>query len=91
MRQSYCRITYNGMEQGRATKGAAAAIKSRILSWSTGVLMHGGAYSTDELVSFKSKSRQSLLEEAKKISKEIMDGSYGSYSLTGTTSILHLH
>ena len=74
-----------GMEQGRATKGAAAAVKSRILSWSTGVLMHGGAYSTDELVSFKSKSRQSLLEEAKKISKEIMDGAYGSYSLTGTT------
>jgi hypothetical protein len=72
-----------GMEQGRATKGAAAALKSRILSWSTGELMHGG-YSSDELVSFKTKSRQSLLQEAKKIAKEIMDGQYGSYALTGS-------
>lgn len=74
----------SGMEQGRATKGAAAALKSRILSWSTGELMHGG-YSSDELVSFKSKSRQSLLQEAKTIAKAIMDGAYGSYALTGTT------
>lgn len=74
----------SGMEQGRATKGAAAALKSRILSWSTGELMHGG-YSSDELVSFKTKSRQSLLQEAKTIAKAIMDGAYGSYALTGTT------
>src|SRR5690606_36587526 len=72
------------MEQGRATKGAAAALKSRILSWSTGELMPGG-YSSDELVSFKSKSRQSLLQEAKTIAKAIMDGAYGSYALTVTT------
>src|SRR5690606_16271132 len=61
----------SGMEQGRATKGAAAALKSRILSWSTGELMHGG-YSSNELVSFKTKSRQSLLQEAKTIAKAIM-------------------
>ncbi len=73
------------IEQGRATKGAAAALKSRILSWSTGELMHGGN-STDELVSFKSKSRQSLLQDAKAMAKAIMSGTYGSYSLTGSTA-----
>ncbi len=72
------------MEQGSATKGAAAALKSRILSWSTGELMHG-AYSSDELVSFKSKSRESLLQAAKAAAKAIMDGTYGDYSLTGST------
>lgn len=75
----------DGIEQGRATKGAAAALKSRVLSWSTGELMHG-AYSTDELVSFKSKSRQSLLQDSKTIAKAIMNGTYGSYGLTGTTA-----
>ena len=72
------------MEQGRATKGAAAALKSRILSWSTGELMHGG-YSSDALVSFKTHSRNTLLTQAQTIAKEIMDGKYGDYSLTGST------
>jgi hypothetical protein len=72
------------IEQGRANKGAAAALKSRLLSWSTGELMHGG-YSTDPLVSFQSTSRQSLLTDAKTIAKAIMDGQYGSYALTGST------
>ncbi len=71
------------MEQGRATKGAAAALKSRILSWSTGELMHGG-YSSDALVSFSSHSRTSLLTQAQTIAKEIMDGKYGNYSLLGS-------
>lgn len=74
----------SGMEQGRATKGAAAALKSRILSWSTGILMHGG-YSSNPLISFQSHSRTSLLEAAKTIAKDIMDGKYGNYKLTGTT------
>ncbi|WP_167608749.1 RagB/SusD family nutrient uptake outer membrane protein [Maribellus sediminis] len=73
------------MEQGRATKGAAAALKSRILSWSTGELMHGG-YSSDALVSFKTHSRNTLLTQAQTIAKEIMDGKYGNYALTGTTN-----
>jgi starch-binding outer membrane protein, SusD/RagB family len=74
----------DGIEQGRATKGAAAALKSRILSWSTGILMHGG-YSSDPLVSFQSHSRESLLEQAKTAAKDIMDGTYGHYALTGST------
>ena len=76
--------TKDDMDQGRATKGAAAALKSRVLSWSTGELMHGG-YSTDPLVSFQSHSRESLLTQAQTIAKEIMDGNYGDYSLTGGT------
>ncbi|WP_340114034.1 RagB/SusD family nutrient uptake outer membrane protein [Maribellus mangrovi] len=77
--------TKDNMEQGRATKGAAAALKSRILSWSTGELMHGG-YSSDALVSFQTHSRSSLLTQAQTIAKEIMDGKYGDYSLTGSTN-----
>lgn len=76
--------TKDGIEQGRATKGAAAALKSRVLSWSTGVLMHG-EYSSDPLVSFQSHSRQSLLQDAQTVAKAIMDGTYGHYALTGTT------
>ena len=76
--------TKEEMEQGRATKGAAAALKSRILSWSTGELMHG-AYSDDPLVSFQTHSRESILGQAQTIAKEIMDGNYGDYSLTGST------
>ncbi len=77
--------TKEGMDQGRATKGAAAALKSRILSWSTGELMHDGNYSSDALVSFQSHSRESLLSQAQTIAKAIMDGTYGDYSLTGST------
>ncbi|PID91264.1 MAG: hypothetical protein CSA96_09300 [Bacteroidetes bacterium] len=73
------------IELGRATKGAAAALKSRLLSWSTGELMHGGG-SSDPLVSFSSHSRESLLQDAKTIAKAIMDGTYGLYALTGGTA-----
>ena len=76
--------TKDEMEQGRATKGAAAALKLRLLSWSTGELMHG-SYSSDPLVSFQSHSRESILTLAQTIAKEIMDRNYGDYSLTGGT------
>ncbi len=72
-------------EQGRANKGAAAALKSRILSWSTGTLMNGGYEASNSLVSFQSGSRTERLEAAKSAAKAIIDGTYGSYSLTGTT------
>lgn len=75
----------DGIEQGRATKGAAAALKSRILSWSTGILMNGGYEPDNPLVSFQSGSRTERLEAAKAAAKEIIDGKYGHYALTGTT------
>lgn len=73
------------IEQGRATKGAAAALKSRILSWSTGELMNGGYEASNPLVSFQSGSRTERLEAAKAAAKAIIDGTYGDYSLAGTT------
>jgi hypothetical protein len=72
-------------EQGRATKGAAAALKSRILSWSTGTLMNGGYQPSNELVSFQSGSLTQRLQDAKAAAKAIMDGTYGNYSLHGST------
>lgn len=77
--------TKDGIEQGRATKGAAAALKSRILNWSTGELMNGGYEASNALVSFQSGSRTARLEAARNIAKEIMDGAHGHYALTGTT------
>jgi hypothetical protein len=75
----------DGIEQGRATKGAAAALKSRILSWSTGILMNGGYEPNNPLVSFQNGSRTERLEAAKAAAKGIIDGNYGYYALTGTT------
>ncbi|WP_158862510.1 RagB/SusD family nutrient uptake outer membrane protein [Maribellus comscasis] len=72
-------------EQGRATKAAAAALKSRILSWSTGILMNGGYQPSNELVSFQSGSLSQRLQDAKAAAKAIMDGTYGDYSLHGST------
>ena len=73
------------IEQGRATKGAAAALKSRILSWSNGELMNGSYEASNSLVSFQSGSRTDRLEAAKTAAKAIIDGNYGDYSLTGST------
>ena len=75
----------NDIEQGRATKGAAAALKSRVLSWCTGELMNGGYEPSDPLVSFQTGTREARLKAAKQFAKEIMNGMYGHYTLTGTT------
>lgn len=75
----------DGVTQGRASKGAAAALKSRVLSWSTGILMNGGYEASNPMVSFQSGSQQARLEAAKSAAKAIMDGQYGAYALTGTT------
>lgn len=74
------------IEQGRATKGAAAALKSKLLSWSTGILVNGGYEPANPLVSFQQGSREARLRAAKNMTKEIMEGKYGHYSLTGGTS-----
>ncbi len=74
------------IEQGRATKGAAAALKSRLLSFVTGELMNGGYEASDPLVSFQEGSREQRLEAAKQAAKEIIDQNYGTYALAGNTS-----
>lgn len=73
------------IEQGRATKGAAAALKSRLLSFCTGELVNGGYESSNPLVSFQSGSRTERLQAAKAAAKAIMDETYGTYALTGST------
>lgn len=73
-------------EQGRATKGAAAALKSRLLSFVTGELMNGGYAGSNPLVSFQDGSRPQRLEAAKQAAKAIIDQNYGTYALTGNTN-----
>jgi len=75
-------------EQGRATQGAAAAVKARTLMFCASKLANGGNPSTagNELVSFPSGSQTSLLQAARDAAKDIMDGKYGAYALVGNTS-----
>lgn len=77
--------TKDGIEQGRATKGAAAALKSRVLSWASGELVNGGYEASNNLVSLGASGRDTRLKAAKDAAKAIMDGQYGHYALTGTT------
>ncbi|MDR0698477.1 MAG: RagB/SusD family nutrient uptake outer membrane protein [Tannerella sp.] len=74
------------MEQGRATRGAAGALKSRLLLFCSGKLMNGGYEPGNELVSFPAGSQTALLEAARDAAKDVMDGKYGSYALVGNTS-----
>jgi hypothetical protein len=71
--------------QGRATKGAAAALKSRLLSFVSGELTNGGYEPSNALVSLQGNSRNEKLLAAKNAAKDIMDGKYGRYALAGTT------
>ncbi len=72
------------IEQGRATKGAAAALKSRLLSFVAGELTNGGYEPSNSLVSFQDDNRRERLIAAKNAAKDIIDGKYGNYSLTGS-------
>lgn len=74
------------IDQGRATKGAAAALKSRLLSFVSGELTNGGYEPSNQLVSFQGNMRNQLLTQARNAAKDIMDGKYGQYQLTGTTT-----
>lgn len=71
--------------QGRATKGAAAALKSRLLSFVSGELTNGGYEPSNALVSFPGNSRNEKLLAAKNAAKDIIDGKYGRYALAGST------
>ena len=71
----------SGIDQGRATKGAAGALKSRLLSFVTGELMNGTFNAGNDLVHFSSGSREERLRAAKTAAKDVIDGKYGTYSL----------
>ena len=68
----------SGMEMGRATKGAALALKSRILLFAASDLVADGSAST-ELVGYKSADRTKLWTAAKNAAKAVID--LGSYEL----------
>ena len=76
------------IEQGRASRAAAAAVKSRVLLFLASELTNGGlpGEANNTLVSFPPGSRETLLREARDAAKEIMDGNYGSFALVGQTT-----
>jgi hypothetical protein len=80
-------ITYLGtttMEQGRATVGACAALRSRLLLFCASPLVNGGYEATNNLVSFTTGTQASRWTEARDAAKAIIDGTYGAYDLVGT-------
>lgn len=74
------------IEQGRASRAAAAALKSRVLLFCASKLTNGGYEPTNTLVSFPAGSQTGLLQQARDAAKDIMDGKYGTYALVGTIS-----
>lgn len=74
------------IEQGRATPAAAAALKSRVLLFCASKLTNGGYEASNMLVSFPAGSQTALLQAARDAAKSVMDGTYGTFSLTGSTA-----
>ncbi len=73
------------MEQGRATRAAAAAIKSRVLLFCASPLVNGGYEASNPLVSFTTGTQSQRWTAARDAAKAIMDGTYGTFSLVGST------
>jgi hypothetical protein len=76
------------IEQGRANRGACAALKSRLLHFASGDLVNGKLVLTasNALVSFQGGSQTARITASRDAAKAIMDGTYGTYSLVGTTN-----
>ena len=74
------------VEQGRASRAAAAALKSRILLFCASKLTNGGYEASNTLVSFPAGSQNGLLQQARDAAKDVMDGKYGPFALVGSTA-----
>ncbi|MDP3915706.1 MAG: RagB/SusD family nutrient uptake outer membrane protein [Bacteroidota bacterium] len=76
------------VEQGRANRAAAAALKSRVLLFCASKLTNGGwtEQASNALISFPAGSQTTLLTQARDAAKAIMDGTYGNFSLVGTVT-----
>lgn len=74
------------IEQGRANRAAAAALKSRVLLFCASKLTNGGwtEQASNTLISFPAGSQTALLQQARDAAKDVMDGKYGAFSLVGT-------
>src|SRR5665647_315402 len=70
----------SGIEQGRATQAAAAAVKSRVTLFCASKLTNGGwtEQAGNALVSFPAGSQAALLASARDAAKDVMDGKYGT-------------
>ncbi len=84
--QALALLPASGMEQGRATRAAAAALKSRLLTFCASELSNGGYEPANTLVSFPAGTRTALLTEARDAAKLVMDGTYGTFTLVGSTN-----
>lgn len=74
------------LEQGRATAAAAAALKSRVLLFCASKLTNGGYEASNPLVSFPAGSQTALLQAARDAAKAVMNGTYGTFALAGSTT-----
>lgn len=74
------------IEQGRANRAAAAALKSRVLLFCASKLTNGGYEASNTLVSFPAGSQNGLLQQARDAAKDVMDGKYGNFALVGSTA-----
>jgi SusD family. len=77
-------LSYSGNDIGRATKGAALALKSRVLLYAASDLYNSngswaGAYSNKELIGYTGGDRTARWQAAKDAAKAVMD--LGQYSL----------
>jgi hypothetical protein len=84
--QAITLLTGKTIDQGRATAAAAAALKSRVLTFCASPLMNGGYEAGNQLVSFPAGSRTALLQAARDASKKVMDATYGTFALVGSTA-----
>ena len=74
------------MEQGRANAAAAGALKARLLMFCASKLTNGGYEASNTLVSFPAGSQTALLQAARDAANAVMTGTYGTFTLAGTTS-----
>ncbi|NLN31477.1 MAG: RagB/SusD family nutrient uptake outer membrane protein [Bacteroidales bacterium] len=73
------------VEQGRASRAAAAALKSRVLLFCASDLVNGGYEAGKALVSFGTGTQAARWTAARDAAKAVMDGTYGTFSLVGDT------
>jgi len=75
------------IEQGRANRAAAAALKARVLMFCASPLTNGSYEPSNTLVSFGSTyPNTTLLTQTRDAAKAIMDGTYGTFTLAGNTA-----
>jgi len=86
--QAISLLPATGIEQGRANQAACGVLKSRLLLFCASKLTNGGftAEAGNTLISFPAGSQTALLQAARDAAKLVMDGTYGIFSLAGSTA-----